>query len=87
MAMYTSESVLNQVASKNAWWTTTYKPSDKVPTSGIYRCINCKREVTCNEGDGFPPQNHDQHSPGKPILWKLNVRTNTTGDLVLAPGS
>ncbi|PAA16440.1 protein L [Pseudomonas fragi] len=82
MALYTDDSILNNVVGKHARWTTNYSPGDKVPTSGIYRCINCKREVTCNEGDDFPPQNHSQHAPGKPILWRLNVRTNTTGDLV-----
>ncbi|RAH03833.1 MULTISPECIES: protein L [unclassified Pseudomonas] len=81
MANYTDESVLRKVDGTEARWTTKYSPNDKVPVSGIYRCVNCKREVTCNEGDGFPPQNHDQHTPGKPILWKLNIRTNTTGEL------
>lgn len=82
MALYTDQSVLNQVKGDNEWWTKTYGPSDTVPTSGIYRCLNCKREVTCNEGDDFPPQNHSQHAAGKPIVWKLNIRTNTTGELV-----
>lgn len=87
MAIYTSKSVLEQVDGSNEWWTKTYKPNDPVPTSGIYMCVNCKREVTCNEGDGFPPQNHDQHEAGKPILWKLNIRTNTTGNLVSKAGT
>ncbi|KKY56541.1 protein L [Pseudomonas ficuserectae] len=82
MAIYTNDSVLDRVSGEQEWWTTVYSPSDKVPVSGIYRCIHCKREVTCNAKDDFPPQNHDQHPAGKPIQWKLNIRTNTTGDLV-----
>lgn len=81
MALYTDESVLKKVLGNKVWWTTKYSPNDKVPVSGIYCCVNCEREVTCNEGDGFPPQNHTQHAAGKPILWKLNIRTNTTGKL------
>lgn len=81
MANYTDESVLRKVDGTEERWTKKYSPSDEVPVSGIYRCVNCKREVTCNAGDGFPPQNHDQHAAGKPILWKLNIRTNTTGEL------
>lgn len=84
MALHTRDSVLNQVLGDKEWWTTVYGPGDDVPVSGIYRCLNCQREVTCNQGDSFPPQNHHQHSPARPIQWKLNVRTNTTGTLVVS---
>jgi len=65
----------------NSWWTHYYGPSQDVPVSGIYKCRHCKREVTCNFGDIFPPQNHHQHpsSLGE-ISWELIVRTNTSGD-------
>jgi hypothetical protein len=61
------------------WWKQTYSPGDKVPVSGIYVCINCKKEITSNDNDPFPPQNHHQHEVSTPIKWKLIVRTNTTG--------
>ena len=80
MAWHTSESVLAQGTSTNRWWTTIYNPADKVEVSGIYRCLGCKREVTCNKDDPFPPQSHHQHSTQQgSIRWKLNIRTNTNG--------
>ena len=80
MSWYIDSSVLIKSDGSGAHWTTTYNPGDKVSVSGIYRCLGCKREVTSNENDPFPPQNHHQHAPeqGK-IRWKLNVRTNTEG--------
>ncbi|MDY0954088.1 protein L [Stenotrophomonas rhizophila] len=81
MAWYVDNSNLSQVNPTHKWWTTTYDPGDIVPVSGIYRCQNCKREVTCNQNDPFPPQSHPQHAPGKgAIRWNLIVRTNTDGD-------
>lgn len=50
-----------------------YTPGIKVPHSGIYRCENCGDEVASNKDDPFPPQNHHQHSPPAPILWRLLV--------------
>lgn len=61
-------------------WKNIYSPGDSVPVSGIYKCINCKKEVTSNKNDPFPTQNHSQHAAGKPIRWKLVVRTNTEGE-------
>lgn len=80
MSWYIDSSVLIKSDGLGAHWTTIYNPGDKVPLSGIYRCLGCKREVTSNENDPFPPQNHHQHSTeqGK-IRWKLNIRTNTEG--------
>jgi hypothetical protein len=81
MAWRTSSSVLVNSDGKKEWWTKEYGPADKVPVSGIYRCIGCKREVTSNTGDPFPPQNHHQHTPEQgEIKWKLNIRTNTKGE-------
>ncbi len=81
MSWYSNESVLVKVNPTNAWWKTIYNPGADVPVSGIYRCLGCKREITSNAGDPFPPQNHHQHerSQGE-IRWKLNVRTNTNGE-------
>lgn len=64
----------------NDWWTHVYTPGSTVPVSGIYKCTGCRKEVTCNEDDPFPPQNHHQHPGSSPIRWELIVRTNTNGD-------
>jgi hypothetical protein len=64
----------------NEWWTHTYSPSAEVPVSGIYKCVICKKEITSNKGDPFPPQNHHQHPAGQDVRWELIVRTNTKGD-------
>jgi len=81
MSNYASHSVLKEIEPSQLWWKNTYEPSDTVPVSGIYICAGCKKEITSNKDDPFPPQNHHQHTAhqGK-IRWKLNVRTNTTGD-------
>lgn len=80
MSWYSDNSVLKKIDGSKEWWTTEYGPSETVPVSGIYRCLGCNREVTSNKNDGFPPQNHHQHSTAQgKIRWKLNVRTNTEG--------
>lgn len=64
----------------NEWWTHVYNPGATVPVSGIYKCVGCKKEITSNEDDPFPPQNHHQHSAAQgKIQWELIVRTNTDG--------
>lgn len=81
MAWYIDSSKLTKSDGNKEWWKTTYKPGDEVPVSGIYRCLGCGKEVTCNDPDCFPPQNHHQHTAAQgTIRWKLNVRTNTKGD-------
>lgn len=81
MSWHTDSSVLTKSDGSGSHWKTEYGPGDAVPVSGIYRCIGCKREITSNAQDPFPPQNHHQHTvaQGK-IKWKLNVRTNTEGE-------
>jgi len=80
MSWYVKSSVLVESDGEKDWWKNTYGPGDTVPTSGIYRCLGCKREITSNENDPFPPQNHHQHTTNQgSIKWKLNVRTNTQG--------
>lgn len=82
MSSYSKDSVLKEIVPSNVWWTTIYNPADTVPVSGIYRCLGCNREITSNENDPFPPQNDHQHTAAQgKIRWKLNVRTNTTGEL------
>ena len=62
MAWYTEAAHL-QAEKVTQVWTDTHGPAEKVQASGIYRCKGCKREVTCNKNDPFPPQSHHQHAP------------------------
>lgn len=81
MAWYVDSNSIEKVKPEKQWWNETYKPHDQVPVSGIYKCTGCKREITSNKGDVFPPQNHHQHpTTVGSIKWKLIVRTNTNGD-------
>ena len=76
-----NSSSLEPVLPNHEWWTKTYTPGAIVPVSGIYKCHACGREVTSNQGDPFPTQNHHQHSPGQgSIGWRLNIRTQTDPD-------
>ena len=50
-----------------------HSPGETTPHSGIYRCVVCGREDVSETGKPLPSQNHKQHSPGKPIRWKLLV--------------
>lgn len=80
MSWHIASSKLTKSDGKQAWWTTTYKPGDAVPVSGIYRCLGCGKEITSNDPDRFPPQNHHQHALVQgDIRWRLNIRTNTKG--------
>ena len=78
MSYTTAKSKLNSGNTSNPHWTTQYGPADIVPVSGIYYCTNCRREVTCNKDDRFPPQNKAQHPCDKEIQWQLNVMTDTS---------
>ncbi len=81
MSWYIDNSAMVNSDGAKDWWKTEYSPSDTVPVSGIYRCLGCKREVTSNDDDRFPPHDHHQHTSDQgSIRWKLNVRTNTQGD-------
>lgn len=82
MAAYTKETeqFLQRVGGGKKWWESRYNPGDSVPVSGIYRCTVCGKEVTSNEDDPFPPQNHHQHNQKQAIKWQLIVRTDTKGN-------
>lgn len=81
MSWYVTGSVIAKSDGDKDWWKKEYSPSEPVPVSGIYRCLGCQREVTSNDGDKFPPQNHHQHNTNQgSIKWKLNIRTNTKGE-------
>lgn len=80
MAWYQDGTNLQKVSTTWEFWKKNYKPSDEVPVSGIYKCQGCKKEITSNHPDKFPPQNHHQHSTAQgDIRWKLIVRTDTQG--------
>lgn len=79
MAWYKDSANVQKASGAEAVWSTYYSPGDTVPTSGIYRCKNCGKEVTCNKDDPFPPQNHHQHPQAGAVLWRLIVWTNTSG--------
>lgn len=54
-----------------------HAPHDPAPYSGIYRCMGCGREVTSEEGNSLPPQNHHTHTTAQgKIRWKLVVYAN-----------
>ncbi|MGI8472397.1 protein L [Pectobacterium brasiliense] len=82
MAGFTSdtEQYLQRVKGDKKHWTSRHSPGNTVPVSGIYRCTVCGKEITSNEGDPFPPQNHHQHTSNESISWQLIVRTDTNGD-------
>lgn len=81
MSWYINSSSLTESNGTGDHWRREYGPGANVPVSGIYKCGGCRKEITSNQGDPFPPQNHHQHTPAQgPVRWKLNVRTNTTGE-------
>ena len=54
-----------------------HRPGMTTPFSGIYQCQNCRREVASNAGNPLPPQNHHQHNPPRPIVWRLIAAAQT----------
>lgn len=80
MAWYKNANNLVQANGTEAVWSIDYSPGETVPVSGIYRCRNCGKEATCNADDPFPPQNHHQHPQVGPVLWRLIIWTNTSGN-------
>jgi hypothetical protein len=72
MALYKHQDYLTH-SNDNAF-DNTHNPGAVVPFSGIYKCMNCHKEVASNQGQPLPPQNHSQHSPVYgAIVWKLIV--------------
>lgn len=80
MSWTISTSVVGEGDATQEHWKRVSGPGQKVPVSGIYRCLGCQREIAANQGDPFPPQNHHQHQSAEgDIRWKLNVRASTAG--------
>lgn len=56
-----------------------FHPGAEAPHSGIYRCMGCGREVTSEEGNPLPPQNHHQHTSSQgAIRWRMVVYADHT---------
>lgn len=72
MAIYKYRSDVE--ASESKAFDNVYSPGEAAPYSGIYRCAGCGREVTSEEGQPLPPQNHHQHTASQgAIRWRLTV--------------
>jgi hypothetical protein len=41
----------------------SYRPGEIVALSGIYKCDSCGNEITCVEGEPFPPCANDCRHP------------------------
>lgn len=80
MAWFVKGTSVHELSDATDAFKTLHSPGQPVPNSGIYKCVGCKREITSNHGDPFPPQNNHQHTAAQgPILWKLLVMTNLYG--------
>jgi hypothetical protein len=71
MAIYKDATKLSH--SDHAAFDAELSPGTVVSNSGIYRCHACGDEIAANKGNPLPPQNHHQHSPPRPIAWRLLV--------------
>lgn len=88
MAFYKDSKYLVDTSPDEDYWNSRYLPGEEVPVSGIYICTRCKKEVTCNKGDPFPPNDHGHSSSSRSRIlakmleepkWKLIIKTNTMG--------
>lgn len=71
MALYKDGTKLSK--SENSAFDQDLSPGTRPVHSGIYRCKHCGDEVAANKGNPLPPQNHHQHNPPTPIMWRLLV--------------
>jgi hypothetical protein len=72
MALYLYSTYINK-ANPNSVFDEKHKPGAVTPLSGIYRCVNCHREIVHTHEKPLPPQNHHQHPNATPILWQLLI--------------
>ncbi len=74
MAIYKSSSYLK--TSTSDAFDKLHSPGANTPSSGIYRCEGCGREIASNSGNPLPPQNHHQHTTEQgTIRWRMIVQT------------
>jgi hypothetical protein len=72
MSLYKYPQVL--VQTNDAAFDQIQGPGASTPHSGIYRCEGCGKEISANQGNPLPPQNHHQHGSGQgTIRWRLIV--------------
>ena len=71
MAWYKYKHYLNQYTGLDDIYDALFKPGDAPPHPGIYRCIECGREVVSEQSRKLPPGNHHKHVA--PIQWRLAV--------------
>jgi hypothetical protein len=72
MALYKHGSYLT--ASTDGEFDRLHSPGSTTPHSGIYRCEGCAKEISANQGNPLPPQNHHQHTSGQgTIRWRMIV--------------
>jgi len=51
-----------------------HSPGVAAPFAGIYRCMDCGREIATAHGHILPPQNHHSHTAQQgAIRWRLIV--------------
>ncbi|MGO8996013.1 MAG: hypothetical protein ACLQVI_22085 [Polyangiaceae bacterium] len=74
MALYKDSKYVTGTQSRVADFDTRHSPGGTTPSSGIYKCTVCGKEIVSEEKKSFPPQNHHQHGLNAgPIAWKLIV--------------
>ena len=74
MAFYKYSRFLQQ--NNNKLFDEIYAPGQKTPSSGIYRCDGCVREVTVVAGSELPAQSHHNHDETQgSIRWRLIAYT------------
>lgn len=71
MAQYKDQT--NVKTSTDSKFDTEHSPGDSTPYPGIYRCTGCGDEIGIAKDKTLPPQNHQQHTSGAKIKWKLLV--------------
>jgi hypothetical protein len=53
---------------------TEFRPGDRAPQSGLYRCCGCGDEIASNAGSSFPSPSHHPHTADEgTIRWRLIV--------------
>lgn len=51
---------------------TEFRPGDRAPQPGLYRCCGCGEEIASSAGHPFPPANHHAHRADEgPVRWRL----------------
>jgi hypothetical protein len=74
MAWYKYKHYVNQYTGLDDIYDALYKPGEVPPHSGIYRCIECGREIVAEQSGKLPPRNHHKHTAQQGVVqWRLAV--------------